>query len=59
MLILPAALAACASPCERIEDDFRQLNADAIRRPGLLMDGTYLDEFRDLAARSVENRCLE
>ncbi|QJE72815.1 hypothetical protein HHL28_06680 [Aerophototrophica crusticola] len=53
------ALGACASPCDRIKEDMRQLNADTIRNPGIALDGTYMSRFQELAAQSVEHRCLE
>lgn len=53
------ALGACASPCDRIKEEMRQLNADTIRNPGIALDGTYMTRFQELAAQSVENRCLE
>ncbi len=59
MLLLPAllALAACASPCQRIDRDMRQLNADAIRDPAMVVDGRYLTRFQDLTAQRIENEC--
>lgn len=51
-------LSACASPCERIEGELRQLNADAIHDPSMAADGRYLDRFRELGAQAVEKNCL-
>jgi len=51
-------LAACASPCDAIRADMRRLNAEAIRDPGIALDGRYLKRFQELAARSVEHECL-
>jgi len=59
ILSLPLLLAACMSPCERIEADMRKLNADVIRNPAIVMDGSYVTKMQDLAARGIENRCLE
>lgn len=59
VLSLPLLLAACMSPCERIEADMRKLNADVIRNPTIVLDGSYITKMQDLAARGVENRCLE
>lgn len=56
-LLLPL-LAGCASPCQRIEDELRQLNADTIRDPAIAGDGRYLARFQELAAQSVEKGCL-
>lgn len=59
LLLLPAFfLSACASPCQRIDDELRQLNADAIRDPVRAADGRYLAQFQELAAQSVEKGCL-
>jgi len=58
LLAVPLLLAACASPCDRIDEDFRQLNADVIRNPAIVTDGTYVRRFQDLAAESVEHQCL-
>ena len=52
------ALAACASPCDRISNDMRQLNADMIRDPAIIADGRYAERFQELAAQSVEHSCL-
>lgn len=51
-------LTACASPCQRIDDELRQLNADTIRDPAMAGDGRYMSRFQELAARSVEKGCL-
>ena len=48
----------CASPCERIDVEIRQLNADTIRDPTIAGDGRYISRFQELAAQSVENGCL-
>ncbi|AUN29149.1 hypothetical protein IP70_02080 [alpha proteobacterium AAP38] len=51
-------LSACASPCQRIDNELRQLNADTIRDPAMASDGRYLSRFQELAAQSVEKGCL-
>lgn len=51
-------LGACTSPCDRINSQMRQLNADTIRDPNIAMDGRYLAQFQELAAQSVEHGCL-
>ncbi len=59
--ILGAALlglGACTSPCDRINGQMRQLNADTIRDPNIAVDGRYLAQFQELAAQSVEHGCL-
>jgi hypothetical protein len=60
LLLLPAIalLSACATPCERIDADMRQLNADVIRYPSMGGDGRYLSRFQELAAQAVERGCL-
>ncbi|MBJ7415077.1 MAG: hypothetical protein JHC88_06395 [Niveispirillum sp.] len=55
---LVVLLSACASPCQRIDNDLRQLNADTIRDPAMASDGRYLSRFQELAAQSVEKGCL-
>lgn len=57
-LLLPFLLAGCASPCQRIDAELRQLNADTIRDPAMAGDGRYLARFQELAAQSVERGCL-
>lgn len=57
-LLLPFLLAGCASPCQRIDDELRQLNADTIRDPAMAGDGRYIARFQELAAQSVEKGCL-
>lgn len=54
-LLLP--LAACASPCDRIDRDFRQLNADAVREPAMVVDGRYIARFQELTAQRIEYQC--
>lgn len=51
-------LGACTSPCDRINTQMRQLNADTIRDPNIAVDGRYLSQFQELAAQSVEHGCL-
>lgn len=51
------ALAACASPCQRIDGDMRQLAADAVRDPAMVLDGRYVARFQDLTAQRIENEC--
>ncbi|ACI98397.1 hypothetical protein [Rhodospirillum centenum] len=51
-------LAACASPCDRVRDDMRQLNADTVRDPAMLTDGRYLKRFQDLTAEGIEHSCF-
>jgi hypothetical protein len=51
-------LGACTSPCDRINAQMRQLNADTIRDPNIAVDGRYLSQFQELAAQSVEHGCL-
>ncbi|MFV3129128.1 hypothetical protein [Niveispirillum sp. KHB5.9] len=58
LLLLPPVLSGCASPCQRIDDEMRQLNADTIRDPAMAGDGRYLARFQELAAQSVEKGCL-
>jgi outer membrane lipopolysaccharide assembly protein LptE/RlpB len=60
ILLLAAllGLGACTSPCDRINAQMRQLNADTIRDPNIAVDGRYLSEFQELAAQSVERGCL-
>jgi len=59
LLLVPLLLlSACASPCQRIDNELRQLNADTIRDPGMASDGRYLSRFQELAAQSVEKGCL-
>lgn len=48
----------CTSPCDRIDAEIRQLNADTIRDPAIAGDGRYISRFQELAAQSVENGCL-
>lgn len=50
-------LTACASPCQRIDTDMRQLAADAVRDPAMVLDGRYLTRFQDLTAERIENEC--
>jgi hypothetical protein len=61
ILLVPLllTLSACASPCQRIDNELRQLNADTIRDPGMASDGRYLSRFQELAAQSVEKGCLD
>jgi hypothetical protein len=61
LLLVPLLLmlSACASPCQRIDNELRQLNADTIRDPGMASDGRYLSHFQELAAQSVEKGCLD
>lgn len=58
LLPLLLMLSACASPCQRIDNELRQLNADTIRDPAMASDGRYLNRFQELAAQSVEKGCL-
>lgn len=58
LLLLPLLLAGCAGPCQRIDAELRQLNADTIRDPAMAGDGRYLSRFQELAAQSVEKGCL-
>lgn len=58
LLLLSPILSGCASPCQRIDDEIRQLNADTIRDPTMAGDGRYLARFQELAAQSVERGCL-
>ncbi|MFV3077161.1 hypothetical protein [Niveispirillum fermenti] len=60
LLLVPLSLAmsGCASPCDRINAEMRQLNADTIRDPTMAGDGRYLSRFQELAAQSVERGCL-
>jgi hypothetical protein len=51
-------LTACASPCERVDSDLRNLTAAMIRDPAMLADGRYDRGFRELAARKVEHGCF-
>lgn len=51
-------LAACASPCDRVRDDMRQLNADTVRDPAMLTDGRYLARFQELTAQGIEHSCF-
>lgn len=53
-----ALLTACASPCDRIRDNLRQLNADTVRDPAMLTDGRYLTRFQDLTAQGIEHSCF-
>ncbi|OYQ33515.1 hypothetical protein CHU95_14055 [Niveispirillum lacus] len=57
-LLFLLLLAGCASPCQRIGAELRQLNADAIREPAMVGDGRYIARFQELAAQSVERNCL-
>lgn len=59
VLLSLLALSACASPCDQIRADMRQLNANTIREPTMVLDGRYMTKFQDLAARSVEHSCLQ
>lgn len=52
-----AFLAACASPCQRIDGEFRQLNADVVRNPAIALDGRYIARFQELTAQRIENQC--
>lgn len=60
LLLVPLSLvlSGCASPCDRINAEMRQLNADTIRDPTMAADGRYLSRFQELAAQSVERGCL-
>lgn len=51
-------LGGCAGPCERIDRDLTRLNAEMIRNPAILTDGSYAKAFQELAAQSVEHECL-